>query len=49
VLAFLLVYLLPSTIYILIRIGIAGVLLHPESSVAEKVYKDLVGPFLKEY
>ncbi len=41
--------LLPSLIYILIRIGTAVALLHPSSTIAERIYDDLIGPFLKKY
>lgn len=45
----LLAMLLPSLIYILIRIGTAVALLHPSSTIAERIYDDLIGPFLKKY
>ena len=45
----LLIMALPSTIYIIIRIAITVILLHPESPAAEKVYEQVLEPFLKRY
>ena len=48
-LALLLVYLIPSTLYVLMRVGTTVALLHPESALAEKVYEAMVLPLLKKY
>lgn len=41
--------LLPSFLYIVLRIGTTVALLHPDSTMAEKVFKDLINPFLQKY
>ena len=43
------IFLLPSAIYITLRIAITVLLLHPESPAAEKVYEYVIDPFLKSY
>jgi hypothetical protein len=45
----LLILLLPSAIYIVIRIAIAVLLLHPESPAAEQVYERVLEPLLTRY
>ena len=41
--------MLPSIAYILMRIGLAVLLLHPESTIAEKLFGDLIQPVLRKY
>ena len=49
VIAPLLTKMLPSLVYILLRIGIAVGLLHPESSVAGQIYDKILHPFLEKF
>ena len=44
-----LTFLLPSVPYILIRIGIAVALLHPESHLAEKLFEGGIKPLLTKH
>jgi len=41
--------LLPSTLYILLRIAITFALLHPESPLANKLYDSIISPFFIKY
>ena len=41
--------LLPSVAYILVRIGIAVALLHPESPAAEKLFEGGIKPLLARH
>ena len=41
--------LLPSVAYILVRIGAAVALLHPESPLAEKLFEGGIKPFLTKH
>jgi receptor expression-enhancing protein 5/6 len=45
----LLSYLLPSMIYIILRIAVALAVLHPESLAAEKFFSGVVQPFVLQY
>ena len=40
---------LPSTIYILLRVGLAVGLLHPESKIAVKLFSEYIKPILDKY
>lgn len=41
--------LISSTLYVLLRIAIAVALLHPESSLGNKIYDDFISPFFSKY
>lgn len=44
-----LAFIMPATLYVIVRIGIAVAIIHPESSIGLKIYDDLIGPFLEKH
>lgn len=41
--------LLTSLLYILLRVGVAVALLHPESSLGNQLFNNYIGPFLNQH
>jgi hypothetical protein len=40
---------MPATLYVILRVGIAVAIIHPESSIGLKIYDDFIGPFLEKH
>jgi hypothetical protein len=42
-------FVLPSTLYVIVRIGVTVAIIHPESSIGLKIYDNFISPILEEH
>lgn len=49
VLAPLFMFVLSSTLYVLLRVGVTAAIIHPESSLGLKLYDGFIAPFMEKH